>query len=225
MTRYMLDAIPDGAEASDGDVATASDGSASAAGDIAHSDVPVAVDTPAVVPADDQGQAEETPAGSSEAPASPSDTPAESVDAAAATSAISTPESSPSADLASSASPVSLTMILHSTLAYIISSGHTFCRCLRQHTRTSQRCQPRHGPWRLWRLGRLCARHHPIRTLIHRTLAVCTHYPSSAIPSSSCFPSLRCRMPSQTFLGMCGRLMDARLVINIRMVQYSPSLW
>ncbi|KAL1939680.1 hypothetical protein VTO73DRAFT_9713 [Trametes versicolor] len=106
MTRYMLDAIPDGAEASDGDVAAASDGSASAAGDIANPDVPVAVDTPTVVPADDQGQAEETPASSSEAPASPSDTPAELADAATATSAISTPESSPSADLASSVSPV-----------------------------------------------------------------------------------------------------------------------
>lgn len=130
MTRYMLDAIPDGAEASDGDVATASDGSGSAADNIANSDVPVAVDTPAVVPADDEGQAEDTPAGSSEAPASPSDTSAEPVDAATATSAISTPESSPSADLASSVSPVSLTMTLHLTLANIVSSGHTFCCCL-----------------------------------------------------------------------------------------------
>lgn len=167
MTRYMLDAIPDGAEASDGDVTTASDGSASAADNIANPDVPVAADTPAVVPANDQGQAEKTPAGSLEAPASPSDTSAELVDAAAATSAISTPESSPTADIASSVSPVSLTMILHPTLAYIASPGHTFCRCLRQHTRASQRCQPRHGPWRLERLGRLCARHHPIRALIH----------------------------------------------------------
>lgn len=130
MTRYMLDAIPDGAEASDGDVAAASDGSASAAGDIANPDVPVAVDTPTVVPADDQGQAEETPASSSEAPASPSDTPAELADAATATSAISTPESSPSADLASSVFPVSLTVNFDSTLANMSSPGHTLCRCL-----------------------------------------------------------------------------------------------
>lgn len=111
MTRYMLDAIPDGAEASDGDVATASDGNASAADNVVNSDIPVAVDTPAVVPADDQGKAEEAPAGPLEAPAFPSDTSAESVDAATATSSISAPESSPSADLASLVSPVSLMII------------------------------------------------------------------------------------------------------------------
>ncbi|OJT10604.1 hypothetical protein TRAPUB_12903 [Trametes pubescens] len=105
MTRYMLDAIPDGAEASDGDVAPAPDGSASVADNIANPDVPVAVDTPAVVPADNQGQAEEPSAGSSEVPAPPSDTSAEPADAATATSSISTPEPSPSPDLASSVSP------------------------------------------------------------------------------------------------------------------------
>ncbi len=167
MTRYMLDAIPDVAEASDGDVAPASDGGASAADNIANPDVPVAVDTPAVVSADDQGQAEEVPAGSSEAPASPSDTSAEPADAATATSAISTPESSPSPDLASSVSPVSLKILSRRMSADTCHTGHTFCSCLRQHTRASQRCQPRCGPWRLGRLGRLHARHHPIRALIH----------------------------------------------------------
>ncbi|KAI0820730.1 hypothetical protein BC628DRAFT_1396125 [Trametes gibbosa] len=65
MTRYMLDVVPDGAEAPDGDATIAPDGSATAnvADNIStDTDVPVAVDIPAV--AESQEQIEDAAAAS-----------------------------------------------------------------------------------------------------------------------------------------------------------------
>ncbi|KAI0637556.1 hypothetical protein C8Q77DRAFT_1153284 [Trametes polyzona] len=95
MTRYMLDAIPDGAEMPDEEGAVTPDGAATVGVPSTDTDIPVAADTPDVADSQAEGaEAQDTPAPSPDTPAVSS----ASFDAASSSSSV-------VADVASSVLP------------------------------------------------------------------------------------------------------------------------